>query len=299
MGQFAKLSYEGVTATFFIMVLVTGAAGKSGRAVIEALVGRGAAVRALIRDESKSEMVLSAGASGFVVGDMGDSAVYREAMRGVSAVYFICPNVHPNELEFAKLAIEGAKTAGVSRFVYHSVLHPQVEAMPHHWLKMRVEEALFASRLSFTILQPAAYMQNVLANWSEIVDEGVYRVPYSAESRHSMVDLEDVAEAAATVLLDSGHEYAVYELAGPEALSQREVARIVAERIGRPVVVEEVPIEHWREQAVGNGIGSYQIEALTKMFAYYDKYGLVGNPRILGQLLKRPPTTFATFVEGL
>lgn len=279
------------------MILVTGAAGKSGRAVIGALAGRGAAVRGLVRDEGKGETVLVAGASEVVVGDMGTALVYEEAMRGVSAVYFICPNVHPNELEFAQLAIEGAKRAGVSSFVYHSVLHSQVEAMPHHWLKMRVEELLFTSGLPFTILQPAAYMQNVPASWASMVEEGVYRVPYSAESRLSMVDLADVAEAAASVLLDQGHEYAVYELAGPEGLSQREVAGIVAERIGRPVVVEEVPIERWRKQAEGNGVGGYQIEALSKMFDYYDKYGLVGNSRVLGLLLKRPPTTFAAFID--
>ena len=62
-------------------------------------------------------------------------------------------------------AIRAAQSAGVERFVYHSVLHPQVEIMAHHWQKMRVEEQLFESGLSFTILQPAAYMQNVLAGW--------------------------------------------------------------------------------------------------------------------------------------
>jgi len=217
----------------------------------------------------------------------------------VSAVYFICPNVNPNELEYANIAIKAAKTAGVSRFVYHSVLHPQVEAMPHHWLKMRVEEALFESGLPFTILQPAAYMQNVLGSWRTIVEEGVYRVPYSTESRFSLVDLEDVAQAAVSVLLNPGHEFAIYELAGPEALSQSDIAEIIAEELKRPVVVERISIERWRRQAEANGLGRYQIDALIKMFRYYDEYGFQGNSIILGWLLKRPPTTFSTFLERI
>lgn len=279
------------------MVLVTGGAGKTGLAVIEALARRRTAVRALVREHRQGRATLEAGAIEFVVGDMGEAAAYDGAMEDVSAVYFICPNVNPREIDFASFAIKAALAGNKPRFVYHSVLHPQVEAMPHHWLKMRVEEALFGSGLPFTILQPAAYMQNVLASWASMVAEGVYRVPYSAESRQSIVDLEDVAEAAANVLLNPGHENAIYELAGPEALGQRELVEIVAEKMGRPVVIEEIAIGRWREESAGSGLGSYQIEALSRMFDYYAKYGLVGNPGILGHLLKRPPTNFASFID--
>ncbi len=71
------------------------------------------------------------------------------------------------------------------RFVYHSVLHPQIEAMPHHWAKMRVEEMLFAAGFDLTILQPTAYMQNILGAWRGIVEDGVFRVPYPVETRLS------------------------------------------------------------------------------------------------------------------
>ena len=91
------------------------------------------------------------------------------------------------------------------RAVIRSVFHPQVEAMPHHWRKMRVEEKLLASGLPFTILQPAAYMQNILAYWDDIAHRGRYALPYAPDSRLSSVDLEDVAQAAALVLTESGH----------------------------------------------------------------------------------------------
>jgi uncharacterized protein YbjT (DUF2867 family) len=169
--------------------------------------------------------------------------------------------------------------------------------MPHHWLKMRVEEQLFESGLSYTILQPAAYMQNVLAQWNSIIQDGIYPVPYGVETRLGMVDLDDVAEAAATVLTEAGHTGATYELAGAEALSQIEVAAVLADCLGRPVRVETIGIDRWKQRAPASGLGIYQIKTLVKMFRYYEQHDFWGNPHVLGWLLDRPPTPFAAFVK--
>ena len=220
-----------------------------------------------------------------------------QAAQGVRAVYHICPNVSPDEVAIGQVAIMAARSAGVEHFVYHSVLRPQIEAMPHHWQKLRVEEQLFESGLSYTILQPAAYMQNVLAHWDQIMVQGVYPVPYAVETRLGMVDLEDVAEAAAVVLTEPGHAGAVYELAGAEVLSQVEVATILGQQLGHPVRAETVPLETWERRARESGLADYQVETLVKMFRYYECYGFWGNPHVLSWLLGRSPTTFATFVE--
>ena len=279
------------------MILVTGAAGKTGRAVIQALAKRSQIVRALVRRPDQARAVKEAGALDVVGGDMRVAATWERASRGVRAVYHICPNVSPDEVTIGQTAITAARAAGVERFVYHSVLHPQIEAMPHHWLKLRVEELLFASGLVYTILQPAADMQNVLAQWERITAQGVYPIPYPAETRLSMVDLADVAEAAALILTDASHAGATYELAGPEALSQTEAAVILSRHLGRPVTVEVVPLDTWETNARVAGLGEYQVSTLLKMFRYYAAYGFGGNAHVLGWLLGRPPTTFAAFVE--
>jgi NAD(P)H dehydrogenase (quinone) len=278
------------------MILVTGAAGKTGRALIRALTAKGAAVRALVHRPEQVPTVAEWGAREVLVGDMRLQADMDRAVRGVRAVYHICPNVHPDEVAIGQVAIAAARSAGVRHFVYHSVLHPQTEAMPHHWLKLRVEERLFESGLAFTILQPAAYMQNVLAHWDQI-QAGVYPVPYAVETRLGMVDLEDVAEAAALVLTTGGHVGATYELAGPEALSQTEVASLLGEGLGRPVHAQVVPLEIWEQSARAAGLGDYQVRTLVEMFRFYERYGFWGSPRVLGWLLRRPPTTFGAFLE--
>jgi uncharacterized protein YbjT (DUF2867 family) len=291
-----------VAAVFLIpggdfMVLVSGAAGKTGRAVIEALVERDTAVRAFVHRKEQAMSVLALGAAEAVVGDMQNEADVQEAMAGVTAVYHICPNMHPDEINIGQIAIRAARQNGVSRFVYHSVLHPQVEAMPHHWQKMRVEEQLFASDLAFTILQPAAYMQNLWASWDSIMQEGIYRVPYPPSTRLNMVDLRDVAEAAAVVLTTSGHEYATYELAGPENLSQTEIAALLQARLNHPVSVRRISPAAWTARARAAGLGRYQTETLLKMFDYYGRHGFPGNPQTLSWLLGRPPGPLADFLQ--
>lgn len=279
------------------MILITGAAGKTGRAIVRVLAQRGADVRVWVRRAAQVDAVTALGATEAVVGDMRETAVWRRATTNVRALYHICPNMHPHEIAIGELAIAAAQANGVHHVVYHSVLHPQTEEMPHHWRKLRVEEKLFASGLPFTILQPAAYMQNVLAYRAEIETNGRYAVPYPVTTKLSMVDLADVAAAAATVLTNPGHDDAVYELAGPEALTQTAVAHTISRHIGRPVHAAQTPPADWEQQARAGGLPDHAIDTLLKMFNYYTDNHFTGNSNVLRWLLGRPPTTFDEFVQ--
>ena len=279
------------------MILITGAAGKTGQAVIRELVRQGLNVRALVHRPEQIRSVEELGASEVQVGNMHDQASMDQAARGVKAIYHIPPNVSPDEIVIGETLISSAQAAEIDCFVYHSVLHPQTETMPHHWKKLRVEEALFKSGLPFTILQPAVYMQNILANWEQISSQGIYTVPYAAETRLSMVDLQDVAQVAALVLTETGHAGATYELVGTPPISQTEVAAVLASQIGHNIQVKTIMHEIWEEGARTSGLGAYQIDALLEMFRYYEAYGFSGSPQVLSWLLQRPPTDLAAFIE--
>jgi NAD(P)H dehydrogenase (quinone) len=277
------------------MILVTGAGGKTGKAITKALVARGADVRALVRFPAYETALRAIGVDDVVSGEMDDRDALRRATHGVRAVYHIAPNMSPHELAFAKALVAAATGAGVHHFVYHSVLHPQIEAMPHHWDKLRVEEMLFGSGLDVTILQPTAYMQNSLAEWGRMVSDGIYRVPYPVETRLTLVDLDDVAEAAAMVLTDSSHSGATYELVGTPPLSQIEVAETFGQALKKAVRAEAEPIESWEQRARAGGMDDHARETLSRMFRAYARDGLKGNPNVLGWLLGRAPTSLAAF----
>jgi uncharacterized protein YbjT (DUF2867 family) len=277
------------------MILITGAGGKTGKAVIKALIARGATVRAFVRSSRHETNLKAMGVSDVVTGEMNDPHTLSQAMRGTDAIYHICPNVSPHEIAFGRAMIDAATRAQVRRFAFHSVLHPQIEAMPHHWNKMRVEEMLFSSSLDFTILQPTAYMQNSISEWDRMIGEGVFRVPYPVETQLSLVDLDDVADAAAEVLTGDGHSGATYELVGTLPMSQVEIAETFGHVLQKPIRAVAEPVAAWADRARAAGMDEYQRETLMKMFQAYARDGLKGNPNVLGWLLGQAPTSLAMF----
>lgn len=278
------------------MILITGAGGKTGRALIQAL-SKAESICAFVRREEDVSVTTSLGAEKVMVGDMRDEPAIRAAMEGVRAAYHICPNMSPDEVVIGNLVIREARNAGVEHFVYHSVLHPQTEKMQHHWQKLRVEEMICESGIPFTILQPAPYMQNLLASWTSIVEEGMLRVPYSVHSKFSFIDLADLAEAAKIVLTGPNHKNAIYELAGTLPLSHMEVAELLSRALNRDTRAEKEELRAWRLRAEQSRMSGYAVESLIKMFEYYDRWGLVGNPNVLKWLLKREPTSLETFAQ--
>jgi len=278
------------------MILITGAGGKTGNALIEVLSRVESVCAFVYRDEYVS-IAESLGAEKIVVGDLRDETRIRFAMQDVRAVYHICVNMSPDEVEIGRFVILEGRRAGVEHLVYHSVLHPQTEKMTHHWHKMRVEEMLFESGIPFTILQPAPYMQNLLANWKSLTEKGVLRVPYSVHSKFSFIDLDDIAEAARVVLTEIGHKNAVYELAGTLPLTHADVAEIFSRILNKSVRAEREAIEEWMSRT--KQMSEYALENLIRMFEYYDQWGLAGNPIVLQWVLKREPTSLETFIQRI
>ncbi len=278
------------------MLFLTGAAGKTGRSILRALAASKISAKVLVRSSKQADSIRSIGDFEVVLGDLRDPSTYKSGLQGVDKIYYICPNIAPDELEIGNALIKIAQQNNIQHFIYHSVLHPQIEAMPHHWQKLRMEETLFTSGIDFTVLQPCAYMQNVLAGWKRILDEGKYVVPYQISSRLSIVDLNDVGEAAARIISGANYANAIFELAGPEPLSQSEVAAEMSAALKRPIKAIEQSRDDWKHNAQQGGMEDRQIDVLLKMFEYYDLHGLVGNPWILENLLNRKPTTFKEFL---
>ena len=271
------------------MVLVTGASGKTGRAIVAQLAKRDVAVRAWVRRQS----IALEGASELFIGDMQDAEDWSRACVNIKKIYHICPNMHPEEVNIGRLAIQSAKQAGVEHFVYHSVLHPQTREMAHHWHKLLVEEMILASGLPFTILQPAPYMQNLQPQWETIKNEGVLRLPYSINSAISLVDLNDVAEAAVTVIGSNQYIFGTFELTGTPPLTQQEVLNILGATINRTIQFEEIALDNW--EANNKTLSDFARQTLLAMFRYYDQFGLAGNSISLRSILGRTPTSLANF----
>jgi NAD(P)H dehydrogenase (quinone) len=124
----------------------------------------------------------------------------------------------------------------------------------------------------------------------------VFKFPYAAATQPSLVDLDDVGEAAAIVLTQEGHGGATYEVAGTPALSQSEVAAALGAALGRNLRAEEEALAAWDARARAGGMGEYERATLTAMFRYHAAHGLVGNSNTLRWPLGRAPTSLTVFV---
>jgi NAD(P)H dehydrogenase (quinone) len=281
------------------MILVTGASGKTGKALVRQLALNGADVRAWVHHAGQAAGLKQSGAADVVYGDIQQVHLMQSAMRGVDAVYHICSNMNPDEIDIGKNLLTIAQQQGVRLFGYHSVFHPHIQSMPHHWNKLQVEQAIFGSGMNFVILQPTAYMQNLLAYWPKIMTDGVFTQPYAPQTRLSLVDLEDVAEAACKVLLEPAYIGGTYELVGTPSLSQLEVAELFSQKLNKPVRVESISAAAWEKNARASGMDEYSVTTLLKMFAYYEAYGMWGSSKTMESILNRSASSLDRFVNRI
>ena len=269
-------------------VAVIGAAGPTGRAVMAALSAAGATTRALVHrhpdDGDRDHRVV----------ELADHDSLSAGMEGARTVHYIPPTYDAAEESYGANVIAAAGLAGVERLVYHSVLHAPTPAMPHHWRKARVEMLLRDSPLAWTILQPAMYVQTALAFLSP--DRTALTPGFDVGRLFSPIALTDLGEATARILTEPGHDHATYELAGSERLSFEDMATVIAEATGRPVVARALDPELVLRQAEQRGFAGTALDELRLMMAHYDRHGLVGNGRTLTMILGRQPTSFARAV---
>ena len=277
-------------------ILITGASGGTGRRIVAALAQKNIAIRAFVRRKDVCDALAALGVSDFAFGVLEDDTALASACRGVDTVLHICPPMHPDEDGIGVRLTDHCREAGVERLILWSVLHPVID-VPHHRRKLQVETYLIESGLPYTILQPARYMQHLLPIWKQVQETGVHSMPFSVDARFSLADLPDLAEAAAVVAAQDGHDFATYQLAGPQPLSQRDCAAVLTELLGKPVRAEERPLAAFRDQAAKNGMPEWRIETMLIMNRHYTAHGLVGNPNVLRWLLQRDLHDFSDFVR--
>lgn len=280
------------------MILITGASGQVGCAVIRALSKAGIDTKAFIHSASNTEKVKAAGATEVFVGDMSKEKDLKDAFRGVDTVYFICSAANPNEDEIGELMIQVAKKMGNIYFVYHSVLHSVLQDMPHHKRKLHTEQLVVDSGLDFAVIQPAVFMQMLMPAVKSIQSGGPMLQKFftSDDTQISLVDMEDFAHAAAEILSNKDYANGTFELCGKGSYSLRDMETIFSEIAGREVKSEYITDEAFIGQMKIDA-SSYQAQTLLTMFQHYNQHSFRGNSVLLSRILGREPQTLHQFVR--
>lgn len=281
------------------MILVTGAAGMTGLAVIAALARKGATVRALSGSGRSTQALRAAGAHETAVASFDDVAALAQAMNGIDTVLHIPPRMKPQETDDGLNVIAAARIAGVRRLALHSVINSQIQAIRFHVHKRLVEEAAMTSGLPWIIFQPTNYMQNVGWNWQRMLDTGDFVFPYSEHVKVSWLDLDDYAQAVATALTTPGWDYGVYEaVSSRQPLSRVEMAAIWSRVLGREVRACTMTLDDYMALPHWAGRDPREMAILRTMFEEFDRHGAPGgNAAMLGLLLGREPTSYEDFAR--
>ncbi|MHA3019742.1 SDR family oxidoreductase [Mycobacterium sp. BMJ-28] len=273
-------------------VLMVGATGLHGGLVLAALARRGVTVRALARTEQRAALARDNGADEVVIGDLADESSLRAAVVGVDGVFHLGPAFVPGEADMGLSLIRVARAAGVRKFVFSGVIHPEISALTNHASKLPVQEALCESGMEFTILQPARFMQNLRWSIPEIRTECRITVPYSVYAKMCWVDYRDVAEVVATAMTGDDLARGTFELCAPGVFDSDETAEIVSAVVGRRVVAEQIPREAYAAQIYDGPMR----DGMLRMLTYYDRHGLSGgNGLVLKAILGREPRTLADY----
>ncbi|HEX5494320.1 MAG TPA: NAD(P)H-binding protein [Mycobacteriales bacterium] len=230
-------------------MLVTGATGRVGRAVVDLLVDAGVPVRALTR---RSEAAALPANVEVVTGDLTVPESLDAGLRGVSAVFLVWtapPTTAPAVIE--RLATSARRVVFLSS--PHQTPHPFFQQPnPMAVLHADIERLIAAAGLASTIIRPGMFASNVLFWWATAIrTDGVVRWPHGA-AETAPVDDRDVAAVAARTLYQDGHTGGDYVLTGPESLSQAEQVSIIGDTVGRRITFEELSPEEFRSETEGS-----------------------------------------------
>jgi uncharacterized protein YbjT (DUF2867 family) len=215
-------------------ILVIGATGRTGSAVLTQLLAKGWPVRAAVRiRDSRSDLLRRRGAE-VVVADIFDPGQLTDAMRGVQRAYY-CPPYHPFVIQSATAFADAARETDLEQIVGLSQWlagpnHPALMTR-QHWLIDRMFSAL--PGIAHTIVNPGFFADSPYLEMMPFAAHlGVLPLPIGAESRNAPPSVDDIARVAVAALLDPArHASKSYRPTGPKLLTVIEMAGIIG-RIG-------------------------------------------------------------------
>jgi len=283
-----------------VKVLVTGATGTVGGELVRVLAQGGTGVRALTRRQPEAGK-FPAGVE-IVLGDLSDPPSVRKALEGADKLFLLNGNV-ADELTQALTAYGLAKRAGIRHVTYLSVYRAdQFPEVPHFGGKAVVEQVIRQGGVPFTILRPGYFMQNDSRLKPLLTGPGIYPVPIADEGM-AVVDVRDIAQAAAVSLIEGGHEGTTYDLVSSEMLTGQAAAAIWSRVLEKEIkFAGHGDFDSFEAQLRNSGTPSWLAYDLRVMFQGYVERGFTSTKwqaDRFAAVLGHAPRTYSEYAEEL
>jgi len=271
------------------MILIT-TAGKVGSEAARLLAQRGASVRVLVRDPEKATALRQGGVD-VVEGDLDVPATIDAAMQDVTSVVLVSPAVPAQELN----VVDSAARAGVGHVVKITSKASADSPIARQRGQAQIEDGLLASGVGYTLLRNNFYMQNFLMLAPAIAKTNGFGSSAGA-GQVGLIDTRDIAAVAAEIAASpAAHVGKTYLLTGPELLSYADVAAVLSQVLGRPIVFSERTIEEDKQAMMSVGVP----EPIAAMNAHAVSLIAAGDAAWLSEdvpaILGKPARTFERF----
>ncbi|MFF4550073.1 NmrA family NAD(P)-binding protein [Streptomyces sp. NPDC001435] len=286
-------------------MLVTAAAGSTGRQTVLALLEQGFPVHALVRrDDARAQDLRGRGAD-VIVGSLTDMHTLRAALTGVQRAYFVTPFM-PGALDAAVLFAAAAEEQRLEAVVSMSqwLADPQHPSL--HTRRSWMADQVFSwmPTVGAVTVNPGFFADNYMAALEPIAQFGLMTMPLG-EGRNAPPSNEDIARMVAALLADPGpHLGRTYRPTGPRLLSPQDIADTFGRVLGRRVVYRDAPA--WMLAKVAKSLG-YSDFDMAQLRWYIDEYRrdafAVGAPddavlRLTGSPAEDFETTVRRYIDA-
>ncbi len=277
------------------MILITGASGTVGRAVLDEVRKAGKPSKAMYRNAQDAKKAPPGVPT--VLADFADTGSLKQALQGIDTAFVVCSPI-PQLVELEGHMIDASKEAGVSHIVLHSALGAGDYQKSYCGWHRKVEDQLKACGLEYTILRPNGFMQNIVTYYApSIRAQGAFYASTGA-AKTSVIDVRDVGLVAAKALIaPAEHAGKTYELNGPEAVNNDEIAARISRLTGQTARYVDIPEEAQRKSLLDLGMPEWQVTALLELQEYYLAGKCAAVTEVLPKLLGRTPITLDEFLN--
>lgn len=286
------------------MILITGATGHFGATTIDFLLKKGISannIAALVRDEAKAGDLKAKGIT-ILTGDYDDYDSLVNAFKGIDKLLFVSGSDVVNRGQQHENVVKAAQEAGVGHIIYTSFVRKnETETSPVYIVAkshLSTEKALKESGLAYTILRNNIYADYIPMFIGQNVTETGIFFP-AGDTPVAFTLRNDMAEAAANILISEGHENKDYLISNTEAVTFHDIARIISEASGKEVGYISPDSETFVEVLTKAGLPAEMI-GVTAGFAEAFKQGEFSSTETdLETLLGRKPGSVKDFLVGV
>ena len=277
-------------------ILITGATGNVGAELTKLLSAQKVPFRAMVRSLQETDKLSALEGAELVVGDFNDEKSVVRTLKDVERAFLLTNSSEQAENQQSKF-VDAARRAGIKHIVKLSQWAAD-ESSPVRFLRYHaaVERKIKDSGIDYTFLRPNLFMQGLLGFRESIVKQNKFFAAIG-DAKISVVDVRDIAKAAAAALTENGHEGKTYNITGTEALSHYEMTEKLSAAVSRPIEFVDVSPEAMREALVAAGFSDWQADGLIEDYAHYARGEAAETAAGIEEATGKSPGSFDDFAR--